>query len=252
MVIRWCILLVGSIMANTIGRKNWIMIAIGVLSIIALLAYTWVHSGNLLARYVNPAFVGFLAAAGIELSIVGLSMRIGDLKKSGLDYRFFAFTLVAVVVVSALANIAEGFMVKYAEPLTINNVGKLDLVEAVILIAATGLISIVTLALSELIGQDVIAVQKAQKRAGRSEETLPAGGYTIVPNPVEEIESPQSPQLEAPKTLGRVLTDEEFYAQMVVLGENAPQSIGDVMKQFGMTHATAQRRLAKYKERLNG
>jgi hypothetical protein len=233
-------------MAHSIGRKNWIMIVIGVLSIVGLLSYTWIHSGNLLASYVNPPFVGFLAALGIELSIVGLSMRIGELKKSGLDYRFFAFTLIAVVVVSAVANIAEGFMVKYGEALTIGNIGKLDLVEAFILLAATGLISLVTLALSEIIGQDVIQVQKAQKKAEQS-ETKP-GGYTIVPNPVEEIASQQNPQLEAPKTLGAVPTDDDFRNMMDALGGSAPQSIAGVMSMFNMSHATAQRRLAKYRD----
>ncbi len=232
-------------MAQHTTKKNILMIIIGIISIAGLFAYTWVHSGNLLARYINPSFIGFLCAAGIELSIIGLSMRIGELKKSGLDYRFFAFTLIAVVVVSAAANIAEGFYVRYNEPLTINNFSKLDLVEAIILIGATGLISVVTLALSELIGQDVIAVQKAQqKKSGAT-----SGGYEVIPNTPEELPKPvEIPQLESPEESKTAnMADEEFKARMDSMGDAAPKSIGAVMTVFGMSHATAQRRLAKYR-----
>ena len=52
--------------------KTNLQITIGLLSLVCLLSYTWTHTGGLLAEYVNPAFVGYIAALGIELSIVGL------------------------------------------------------------------------------------------------------------------------------------------------------------------------------------
>lgn len=237
-------------MAHPISKKNITMIVIGILSIIGLFSYTWIHSGNLLARYIDPPFIGFLAAAGIELSIIGLSMRIGELKKSGLNYRFFGFTLIAVVIVSAAANIAEGFYVRYGEPLTIYNFTKLDIIEAIILIAATGLISIVTLALSELIGQDVIAVQRAQKKS----EARAPGGYDIIPSTPEapeELPQPEElPKLEAPRPekIEAFMPDEVFRDRMDEMGDAAPKSIAQVMTVFNLSHATAQRRLAKYRE----
>lgn len=234
-------------MAHTISRKNWLMIIIGVLSLGGLLSYTFTHTGNLLASYVSPAIVGFLAAGGIELSIVGLSMRIGELRKAGLSSRFFWFTLVAVVLVSALANITEGFYVKYGEVLTILNIGKLDIVQAVVSIAATGLISLVTLALSEIIGQDVIMVQKASKKQEAAE-----AGYTVsapVQTPVELPQPTEVPQLAAPKEESG-FPYEEFKASMDSLGENAPQSISAVEKMFHISHSMAQRRLAQYRTEM--
>jgi hypothetical protein len=235
-------------MAHQNSRKNWIMIVIGVLSIIGLLSYTWIHSGNLLASYVNPPFVGFLAAFGIELSIVGTSLRIGDLKKSGLDYRFFGFTLIAVVAVSAIANIAEGFMVKYGEPLTISNFGKLDLVEAFVLFAVTGLISLITLALSEIIGQDVIKVEKNSKKTGNTNPV--PGGYTIVANEEEEISAPAAiPQIApALDKLYLQMSQETFNDRMMSLGADAPKSVSQVEGMFNLSHATAGRLLKKYRE----
>ena len=155
-------------------------ITIGLLSLICLLAYTWTHTGGLLAEYVNPAFVGYVAALGIELSIVGLSLRIGDLKRSGLDARFFVGTLIAVVAVSALANVAMGYTVKFGQPLTVDSVKQLDIVQAIVSLAATGLISLVTFALAELVGQDVSAAAKATSKPK-------AAAATVKPGPVEVV-----------------------------------------------------------------
>lgn len=243
-------------MAHPISRKNWIMILIGILSLGGLLSYTFTHTGNLLASYVNPPIVGFAAAAGIELSIVGLSMRIGELKKAGLSTRFFWGTLIAVVVVSAFANIAEGYLVKFGKPLVWGDIGNLDIVQAVVSFAATGLISLVTLALSELVGQDVITIQKAQKKNVTTENE--DGGYTVTAPVMPELPSPEEkPQLPAPQG-GNGYSDisqEDFNDQMNAMsafGNGAPKSISAVMEAFHLSHATAQRRLAGYRKLKNG
>jgi hypothetical protein len=162
---------------------------------VCLLSYTWTHTGGLLAEYVNPAFVGYVAALGIELSIVGLSLRIGELKRSGLDARFFVATLIAVVTVSALANIAMGYAVKFGEALTVSNVGKLDIVQAVVSLAATGLISLVTFALAELVGQDVTAAVKVSSKSVKpaavtvpqvTTDVLNTEALTAFPMPIEQ------------------------------------------------------------------
>ena len=76
-------------------RRN-IQIASGFTALALLLAYTWVHTGALLAGYVRPAYVGYLAAAGIELSVVTLSIRIGEVRKVRANSLFMLFTLFAV------------------------------------------------------------------------------------------------------------------------------------------------------------
>ena len=148
-----------------------IQVVAGVISLIALLAYTLVHTGGLLADYVRPEFVGYVAALGIELAVVSLSLRIGDLRRTGQDFGFFMFVLVSVVIVSALANIAEGFAVAHGEALTFTSVRNLDAIQAVIGLTATGLISLIVLALSEIIGTDINTVvsenQREQKRRER-------------------------------------------------------------------------------------
>ena len=147
--------------------KNKIQLAAGIISLAALLTYTLIHTGGLLARYITPPWAGYVAALGIEIAIVSLSLRIGDLRKSGLNAGWFLFVLVSVVVVSALANVYEGFHTYYGQPLTVATVGNLDAIQAAIGLAATGLISLIVLALSEIIGSDVQTIAAAAERQRR-------------------------------------------------------------------------------------
>lgn len=130
-------------------------IIVGLLSLVGVLAYNFTHTGGLLAAYVEPRFVGYVAAFGIELAVVGLSLRIDELRRTNTDAKFHIGTLAAVVVVSALANIAEGYAVRFGESLTSANIGRLDAVQAVVSLAATGLLSLVTFAIAEIVGHDI-------------------------------------------------------------------------------------------------
>ncbi|MCA9926755.1 MAG: winged helix-turn-helix domain-containing protein [Anaerolineales bacterium] len=155
--------------------KARVQIGFSAVSLFALLVYTLVHTGGLLSRYVEPTAVGYVAAFGIEASVVGLSLRIGDLRRTKQSIGFFMFVLVAVVVVSAVANIAEGFTAVQGELLTVGSIRQLDPIQAFIGMAATGLISVIVLALSEIIGTDVeTAVRQAErerrKQVSHSEE----------------------------------------------------------------------------------
>lgn len=200
----------------------------GAISLIALLVYTLVHTGGLLARYVNPPSVGFIAALGIEVAIVSLSLRIGDLKRSNQNYGFFFFVLVSVVIVSALANVAEGFLTAEGVPLTIANVQRLDVVQAVIGLAATGLISLIVLALSEIIGSDVqtvaAAAEKDRKKKERETEINETGS----------IEIARLADLEQDKK-----TREEKIAAMLDIWRDNPEARpSEVYKPLGIARGT--------------
>jgi hypothetical protein len=147
-----------------------LQVTTGVLSLFALLTYTLIHTGGLLSRYINPAFGGYIAAFGIELTVVSLSLRIGELRRYKQNVRFFLFVLVAVVLVSALANIAEGFYTNQGELLTVLNVSSLDPIQAIIGLCATGLISLIVLALSEIIGTDVQSIVQESEKKHRIEQ----------------------------------------------------------------------------------
>lgn len=161
--------------------KAKVQIGITVLSLIALLTYTLVHTGGLLARYVHPPAIGYVAAFGIEAAVVSLSLRIGELRRSKQSTGFFLFVLIAVVVVSAVANIAEGFTAVQGEQLTSVTIQQLDPVQAFIGLAATGLVSLIVLALAEILGTDVeTAVKQAERGRKRNPVSMSAQSETAV------------------------------------------------------------------------
>jgi hypothetical protein len=143
------------------------------LCLLTLLTYTFFHTGALLGEYVRPREVGYIAAFGIEASIIGMAVRIGKLLRSEQRRQWLpvlgqGLTLIFVLAVSAVANIAEGFNVKYAMDLTLASIRTLDPVQSLIGLLATGLIPVVVLSMSEIVSGEV-------KEAVRQYETASVG-----------------------------------------------------------------------------
>ena len=215
----------------------------GAISLVALLIYTLVHTGGLLADYVEPWFVGYIAAFGIELAVVSLSLRIGDLKRNRQDFRFFMFVLIAVVVVSALANIAEGFSVAHDADLTFDTVRDLDIIQATIGLTATGLISLIVLALSEIIGTDVQAIVKEAIKEQRKAER-------------EQSETTKADSLtEANETRAKTAIERKALT-LQLLAENPERPPKEIKALVGIKNTTYYDYLNEFKEvgavRVNG
>jgi DNA-binding transcriptional ArsR family regulator len=136
-------------------------IAVGFVAMLCLLAYTFWHTGGLLARYITPGVLGYVAAFGIELSVVAMAFRIGELGWTAPNATPFKWTLAGVLGVSVLANLAEGYAARYDGVLVVDAVGRLDPIQGIIGVAATALLSIVVYALAEIVGADVRPVQEA-------------------------------------------------------------------------------------------
>lgn len=130
-------------------------IAVRVVSLALLLVYNFVHTGQLLSSYIQPQWIGFAAALGIELSVVELSWQIGRQRKADQGARFFYVVLVAVLLVSAMANAAEGFHTRYGLELDSRTVLEVNWVRLFIDISATALISLIVLSLAEILGTEI-------------------------------------------------------------------------------------------------
>ncbi len=182
--------------------KTKVQLITGIVSLIALLAYTLVHTGGLLAVYVTPGFVGYVAAFGIEASIVSLSLRIGELRKSNQSTIFFLFVLIATVIVSAVANVSEGFHTSQGVSLTLETVRQLDIVQAMIGVTATGLISLIVLALSEIVGSDVTQTVKLveKERKAKKKELPQELSHTEESNSIETAREFKALQDEVART----------------------------------------------------
>ena len=161
-----------------------LQIAIASVALVLMLLYNFVHTGGLLASYVSPAVVGYLAAAGIELAVVGLSLQIGRRKQLHLGAGFFYFVLVSVVVVSALANMNQGHLQRYGTYLTVETVTSIDVLQGIIGIAATGLLSLIVMAMSEIVGQ---YMQPSDDRTQETEVTFSQNGRPTKTLQVQEL-----------------------------------------------------------------
>lgn len=125
------------------------MLLVCTIGLFALLTYTFVHTGAFLARFVRPAGVGYLAAFGVEIIIAALAWRLSrGQTKNG----YLTFALVIALVVSAFANVYEGYAERYGEQLTYANIWQIDIIQAVLLVFATGLISVLVFAISDIVG----------------------------------------------------------------------------------------------------
>jgi hypothetical protein len=227
-----------------VQMKAKIQIGVSLLSLLALLTYTLVHTGGLLARYVQPAVIGYVAAFGIEAAVVSLSLRIGELRRSKQSTGFFVFVLVAVVIVSAVANIAEGFTAVQGEHLTTQTIRQLDPIQAFIGLAATGLISLIVLALAEIIGTDVeTAVKQAERERKRQPQSTLADVETAVQSePVLAPNTDESASLERARAAkaekDAMNKTEAMNALLLYVNDNPDASLADIGQQIERSKTT--------------
>jgi hypothetical protein len=227
-------------------------IIIGLLSLVGVLLYNWTHTGGLLASYVKPEFVGYIAAAGIELAVVGLSLRIDEMRRAQADAKFHVGTLAAVVIVSALANIAQGYLVKFGTELTSANIGRLDAVQVVVSLAATGLLSLVVFALAEVVGHDIGASDAQQTaslpqplaqgpQVGETDEIGPLGDDAGQDVPLESSQQTKTggTQVFNAEPVQSTITPNEA-AQIAVL-EHAPVTTADIILEYVKRNPTASK-----------
>jgi hypothetical protein len=211
--------------------KRYVLLGSTVISLVALLAYNFFHTGAALARYVAPFEVGYVAAFGIETAVVSLSIRIGDLRKARRDSRLLVGVLIAVLLVSTLANISEGFDVQYGQPLTLGAVYQLDWLQGLIGFCMTGLISLVVFAMSEVVSVDVDTVVKehererkaAVRRATREDDTHLSNteGFVLVSGaPAAPVGQARAVKAEQ-DTLEQTAREEHIY-NVLESGEDPP------------------------------
>ena len=137
----------------TVQRRFTLQIIITAVALTLVLVYNFCHTGSLLASYVQPWQIGYVAALGIELAVVGLSLQIGQRRRNHEETGFFYFVLVSVVVVSALANMSQGHLQRYQSDITVESVTTIDVIQAIVGITATALLSLIVMAMDEIVGQ---------------------------------------------------------------------------------------------------
>lgn len=170
---------------------TWVNDRRGYIALCTLLLYNWLHTGELLSRFISPSSIGFVAALGVELAVVELSQRIGQHGWKSVQAAPYRKTLLAVLTVSAFANVYEGYAVKYGGELTLNALPAIDLIQGVVGVAATGLLSWVVYRLSDITSTVGRAVQDVERpvqavQDAPNERTVPldAASNTVQSDPL--------------------------------------------------------------------
>lgn len=197
----------------------------------ALLSYNFVHTGGLLSRYVRPAFVGYLAAFGVELIVATTSWRLAMLKRTRTKNRPLLFTLVAALILSAFANISEGYHEQFTEPLRWANIGQIDPIQAIIGLSATALMSVLVFAVSEIIGVDTGEIVRRIEREQRTSEATERPKRQ--PKPETKPETKLEPANYEPMVYG-------YIAERTNNGEDIPGPT-EIANAIGCSKATASK-----------
>jgi hypothetical protein len=203
---------------------------VAIVSLFGLLMYTWVHTSALLARYVQPPFVAYVAAFSVETAIAGMTWRLARKQARS---SFLLFALIAALTISAGANIMEGYAERYGEGLTMANLGNIDPVQAVMGLAATGLLSLMVFAISEIIGSDVARVTRQTERKQRSEQAA-----LVTEQVVEQPEQPSEPV--------------DYKIGVYLLKTNRPElGVTAIANELGCSKATASKWSKAYEQEAN-
>lgn len=211
----------------------------GFIALATLLLYTWYHTGALLANFIADKWVGYVAAVGIELAVVILSLSIGQARRTGQATGFFYFVLVSTAAVSVIANVSEGFRADRGVGLTVDTWQKLDPLQWVIALAATGLISLIVLALSEIVGAGVqndgqaVTVTKATVTASVSVQDSPGQ--------VSETDQPNTVTVDS---------IDRKQAALIWLSGHPDADEDALVRAFNVSPRTARRYLSEHRDRL--
>lgn len=142
-----------------------ILLFITIIGLLCLLSYTFWHTGGLLSRFIVPYELGYTCAVGVEAIIVVMSFKLARLKANNVSNGWIKFALVFALVVSAVANYAEGFYTYHEQLLTWRSWwANIDVVQFVISVLATALISVLVFVVSDIISVDMSTVSKRAER----------------------------------------------------------------------------------------
>lgn len=219
-------------MSKQTKQKSQVVVVLSLLALLCVLVYTFWHTGALLARYIAPAFLGYVAAAGVELTVISMSVQFRDILASPAKHwtvkALFMFVFLAALAVSALANVSEGFRTAYGTVLDSTTFRTVDILVAVIGVSATGLLSLVVMSLAELLG-DSFNVVLGIADGLRPERTAPIITVESVNTAILAQPAPRqlpAPTLESAREARKIGAEQAKAALAVFLAEhpNATQA----------------------------
>lgn len=164
-------------MTKQARQKAQVVTILSLVALVSVLLYTFWHTGALLSRYISPSLFGYIAAGGIEVTVIAMSVQFRDIlaspARSSFTKGLFVFVFLAALAVSAFANMSEGFRTEQGKEFTSATLGNVDWLVAVIGVSATGLLSLVVMSLAELLGDSFNVVLGIASDLSRPERPMP-------------------------------------------------------------------------------
>lgn len=159
-------------MINFLSKLNWRRISTSaflVFVILTQLQYVFLHTSSLLIRLVEYPISAYIAAFGIEITIIIISFDIGARQGKEESTWHLKGILLFALFSSACANIIEGFLIRTKNDLEAwADVIKLGWVQAGVAFLFTAGIPLLVYALSDTLGlyaaKEVTSVQSAIKK----------------------------------------------------------------------------------------
>ena len=216
-----------------------------IISVVCLLAYTFVHTGAVLARYIHPWIFGYVCAFGIEFVVAMVSFKLSTLRKRQTRTSYMLmFILIAALCASAVANVYEGYYIKYGVELSWENIGQIDKIQAFVGLTATALISLLVFAVSEIIGTDADTIARANEREQRKVEK-----YEQHPVSHKQPQThPRTKQTQAQTDWGPAIYK---YLNATYTNGNTPNSMNEIpvrptAEVIGCAPATAKKHIKRW------
>lgn len=190
-------------------------------SMYSRLGYTWEFLSALLS----------VAFAVVEVYATAFMMRAWNRATLHRD----RVVLLVLWVLSLIVMVIVQFPPLYANIMNVN-INTLPQVIVIPWIISVALSTFVIIA-------GVSYADTVYKRKTETKTKTERSPYTVVKQADPQIAAPAAPQLPA----GKPLSYEEFREAMLSMGADAPTSVEGVEQVFGMSHATAGRRMSKYR-----
>lgn len=148
-----------------------------------MLSYTFVHTANVLSSAINPPIFGWLAAAGIEISVLVLSLLHGLGKSHKL---YIGLGLAIVLIISALAQVYSGYHAWMGEYPTVTNIQTLDPIQGMLLVSTTFVIPLLVFIMAEATSNSYVTIQTWATQAMTKEplvitKEIPKPGLEFLP-----------------------------------------------------------------------
>lgn len=171
---------------KTVKFRKMLRERLGTVSLMCILIAGYAHSANFFSGYFDHFWQGALAAFGIDLGLVAMAFYRDNLHSKGESAVTIKAVTVVFVFASCLANLSQGWRVKYGGDLSLSGLWGLDSLGFLMLFFGTVILPVLIYVLVDQYGNSIVDNVFAESDnngvPGRFDGgNAPASAYTVNP-----------------------------------------------------------------------